>query len=332
MRTFERKEVHRSRAMESVGRRVQAAANVPMKQVEFFDIYSCFPSAVQTACREMGIPMEDGYKLTLTGGLPFHGGPGNNYSLHGAAAMAETLRKPANRGKFGLVTANGGMVVTEHSVAMYSTTPYSVTHPDAARTGWVREDWRAEQEKINAAGEAARPAFTETPEGACVVDLYTVEHNQDGSAARALIQGTLTSGPESGKRFVAVSSEEPVIRRLIDEDGFGLPGFVRTDMNAGPRLTCAIPLYERNRPGAIFWVKTTHPIPPHLTSPRRSPSHLLPPHPTPSLLIPFYPIPPHRTTSHHTTAHRGPSEPLVFRRPHVCWPVRVGPLLLGSVE
>ena len=46
--------------------------------------------------------------LTVTGGLPFHGGPGNNYSMHGIVAMLDVLRSPAQRGTFGRVTATGG--------------------------------------------------------------------------------------------------------------------------------------------------------------------------------------------------------------------------------
>lgn len=38
--------------------------------------------------------------------LPYHGGPGNNYTMHGIAAMVKRLR--AHPGDFGFVTANGG--------------------------------------------------------------------------------------------------------------------------------------------------------------------------------------------------------------------------------
>ena len=56
------------------------------------DLYSCFPSAVQIACDEMGIDPDDKRGLTVTGGLPYFGGPGNNYVTHSIAEMMNTVR------------------------------------------------------------------------------------------------------------------------------------------------------------------------------------------------------------------------------------------------
>ena len=61
-------------------------------------------------------------RLTQTGGLPYHGGPGSNYSCHGLCAVVERLRTDLYRGEMGVVGANGG-ILTEHSVGVYSTTP-----------------------------------------------------------------------------------------------------------------------------------------------------------------------------------------------------------------
>ena len=70
-------------------------------KVALFDFYSCFPVAVEQACDCVGLdpsttPVN---RLTQTGGLPYHGGPGSNYSLHGMAAMVEHLRLEVYRGK-----------------------------------------------------------------------------------------------------------------------------------------------------------------------------------------------------------------------------------------
>ena len=61
-----------------------------------FDIYSCFPSAVQIACNEIGLSPLDARGVTVTGGLPCFGGPGNNYSLH---AIAEMFTPTARAGR-----------------------------------------------------------------------------------------------------------------------------------------------------------------------------------------------------------------------------------------
>ena len=59
-------------------------------------------------CVGLGTNKDDVSRMTLTGGLPYHGGPGSNYSGHGLCAVVEKLRTDAFRGKFGCVGANGG--------------------------------------------------------------------------------------------------------------------------------------------------------------------------------------------------------------------------------
>ncbi len=70
------------------------------------DLYSCFPSAVQIAADELGLPDDDPARpLTVTGGLTFGGGPGNNYGTHAVASMVGALR--SEPGARGLVTGLG---------------------------------------------------------------------------------------------------------------------------------------------------------------------------------------------------------------------------------
>src|SRR6185436_16213361 len=70
----------------------------------------------------LGIAEDDPRPLTVTGGLPYFGGPGNNYSMHGIASMCDRLR--AAPGTTGLVTALG-WYVTKHAIGVYGTTPPS---------------------------------------------------------------------------------------------------------------------------------------------------------------------------------------------------------------
>jgi len=100
-----------SRALEQSGKATADMAH--------FDLYSCFPCAVFSSTQALGVDWKtDKRPLTLTGGLPFFGGPGNNYSLHGIAEMVAKLRGDA--GSFGLVLANGGWM-TKEAVGVYST-------------------------------------------------------------------------------------------------------------------------------------------------------------------------------------------------------------------
>ena len=95
---------------------VLPAGKVEASELAYRDLYSCFPSAVQVAAREIGLDPKQ--PLTVTGGLTFGGGPMNNYVMHGVARMAELLRK--DPGAKGLCTANGGYL-TKHAFGVYST-------------------------------------------------------------------------------------------------------------------------------------------------------------------------------------------------------------------
>ena len=81
---------------------------------------------------------DDARGLTVTGGLPYFGGPGNNYSLHAIATMVERLRE---RGGTGLVSAMG-WYATKHAVGIYGAAPPA--------EGWRRGDTAEAQRAIDA--------------------------------------------------------------------------------------------------------------------------------------------------------------------------------------
>ena len=95
--------------------------------VAHLDLYSCFASSLAFARDALGIA--DGRGLTVTGGLPYHGGPGSNYGTHSLAAMVETLR--SDPGSLGLVTGIG-MHMTHHAASVWSTLPGEFTPPGEA--------------------------------------------------------------------------------------------------------------------------------------------------------------------------------------------------------
>ena len=89
--------------------------------IAHLDLYSCFPSAVQIAARELGLAIDEpGRALTVTGGLTFAGGPGNNYASHAIATLMPRLR--AEPEAYGLATAVG-WYLTKHAVGIYSACP-----------------------------------------------------------------------------------------------------------------------------------------------------------------------------------------------------------------
>ena len=91
----ERVELHSSPAIRWGAKQALDMAGQTLADMRFFDLYSCFPAAVDIACREIGLDAEDPRGLTVTGGLPFFGGPGNNYVTHSIAEMMRRCAIPA---------------------------------------------------------------------------------------------------------------------------------------------------------------------------------------------------------------------------------------------
>jgi acetyl-CoA C-acetyltransferase len=120
----ERDEMWRSQGMEATSQSALASAGAAVDDVAHFDFYSCFGSSLHLACDALGISPTDPRGLTVTGGLPFAGGPASNYMLHAIATMTGVLREDA--GSLGLVSGVG-MHMTKHAYAAYSTTRTTAT-------------------------------------------------------------------------------------------------------------------------------------------------------------------------------------------------------------
>ena len=84
-------ELWRSPAMAAAAGAALSGAGIGVDDVAHLDLYSCFASSVCFALDALGIAEADARAaaVTVTGGLPYHGGPGSNYMTHSLAAMAE---------------------------------------------------------------------------------------------------------------------------------------------------------------------------------------------------------------------------------------------------
>jgi acetyl-CoA C-acetyltransferase len=122
-----RSELWHSQAMETAMRGALGATTAD--QVGHLDLYSCFASSLSFARDALGI--DDDRSLTVTGGLPYHGGPGSNYDTHALAAMVDQLR--ADPDGLGLVTGIG-MHMESHSAVLLSATPGTFTPAEAPPT------------------------------------------------------------------------------------------------------------------------------------------------------------------------------------------------------
>ena len=165
-----------------------AAAGVGVDDVAHLDLYSCFASSVGFACDALGLRPDDARSLTVTGGLPFAGGPGSGYMLHSTAAMVDVLR--ADPGSYGLVSGVG-MHMTKHAFGVYSTDPPATVSADDVG---VRRPARP------AAGAGRRP-IRDVHDGPATVVAYTVVHARSGE-------------PEWGLAVCEVAGGERVYARL----------------------------------------------------------------------------------------------------------------------
>lgn len=209
--TSQRNDLHSSPAMRAASRIALDMAGKRIGDMQFLDLYSCFPSAVEIACQELGIAEDDPRGLTVTGGLVYFGGPGNSYVVMSLCEMMNRLRGAP--GAFGLVTANGNWV-TKHSYGIYSTTPFEGK--------WERESPGVLQARLDALPMAP---FTETPSGAATIETYTVMHDRSGPA-QGIVLGRLAS---TGERFVAnTPSDAATLNDLQGRDSLGRFGQVQS--------------------------------------------------------------------------------------------------------
>lgn len=203
----ERENYFSSPAMKRAMASALRLAGVAVDAIGYFDFYSCFPIAVGLALDALGLKPDDPRGVTVTGGLPYAGGPGNNYVTHSIAAMVELLRK--NPGKLGMVTALG-WYFTKHAAAIYSTAP--------PRTPFARDD----SDKSRPANLAAPVKVVEQAEGPATIETYTVVHDHAGAPQNAIVVERL----DTGQRFFAGAPRE-IIAAMESEEFVGRRGRVR---------------------------------------------------------------------------------------------------------
>jgi acetyl-CoA C-acetyltransferase len=179
----ERDDPARSPAAQAVLARALALAETTAGDLELVDIYSCFPCAVTAVADSLGLPTDGSRPLTLTGGLPYFGGPGNNYVMHSLAEAVAQLRDPSRRNA--LVTAVGG-ILSKHTVGLYSREPSPV-------------DWAEADTRVEPAPVVRRPIIAAPGRGSIVSHLVNYRGQEP---VQALI---LAETPEGG-RFVATSA------------------------------------------------------------------------------------------------------------------------------
>ena len=205
----------RSPAIAAAGRALFEAAGlaagpsgpVGVDDLELLDIYSCFPSAVELAAEALGLAGDDRRGLTVTGGLPYFGGPGNNYTTHGIATLTDLLREG---GSDRLALATGlGWFITKHALGVYGSSP-----PPG---GFHRGDTADAQARID--DTAVTTALeVDRAEEATVVAVTVVRDNR-GSATSAPLIARLADG----RQMALAAADDEVVRAVGELD---VPGTV----------------------------------------------------------------------------------------------------------
>jgi acetyl-CoA C-acetyltransferase len=171
----------RSIALETALAKTLEFNRLEASELDWIELYSCFPCIPKLARRAIGWPLEK--PMSVAGGLTFAGGPIGNYMSHAIAAMTERLRREGRRG---LLFGNGGFANTNHCIVLTRDAP-----------GFEPRSF-----DVQAQADAARvpaPALLESYQGPATVETYTVFYDRDGAPRHGVVVGRAPGGA----RFLA---------------------------------------------------------------------------------------------------------------------------------
>ena len=182
---------HRSRALRAAIESCLRGAQLGVDDISAFDLYSCFPAAVQLSMHVLGVTGDDPRGLTLTGGLPYFGGPGATYVTHAIVSAVERCREASNDRT--LVVGLGG-APSDFAAAVFSAQRPSMP-------------WTIDRcDEITPLLEAERVPVENNRDGEAVVDAMTIAHDRITGPSRVLLVARFADGVRVG-----ASSEDPVL-------------------------------------------------------------------------------------------------------------------------
>ena len=164
----------------------------------FYELYSCFPAAVQLFAKTLNIP--ENIDKTITGGMPFAGGPLNNYMLHATAQVIMRIRE--NNSEVGLITGVSGMM-TKQALAIWGKDPVM---------DFETRDVTAEAEKL----EIPVPMSSLEEGNAKVIGCATIYEKLNP------VKAVFYAEDSQGHRLVLTSMEEEIIKQVEEVECIGL--------------------------------------------------------------------------------------------------------------
>jgi len=197
----ERPELWHSPAMEIASEQALHMANISCNSLAHMDIYSCFPASLNFTRDALGIGEQDQRPLTVTGGLPYFGGPGNNYTTHAVVSMVKRLRQ--HRGDFGLVSGVG-MHLTHHVMGIYSS--------EVPKQTPVLPDYTKAQNFVASVG---KKTIENEVNGKGLIAAYTIIYGKDKNTAYAICD------IDGGKRCYAICDNPETVSKMDKEEWVG---------------------------------------------------------------------------------------------------------------
>lgn len=175
-------------------------AGLHQEEITFFDLYSCFGSAVQFARDALNLADTDPRPISLTGGLPYHGGPGSNYMNHSISTLVDVLRE--NPGATGMVTGIG-MHMTKHVAGIWSSMPGTTPLPtsDLPQQAVLDDD---------ASGHVVRDSAS----GTVNVDSASVIFSREGEPESVI---AICSLPDGSRCYASTDDPDTLVAVINDE-------------------------------------------------------------------------------------------------------------------
>ena len=199
---IQRPQLHNSPAARKGSKLALEQAGLKLEEIDLFDIYSCFPSIVQIIRKEIGLSENDSRDLTVTGGLPYFGGPMSNYSMHSIITSVDLIRK--NSSLKIMVVANGGFN-TKQSFGIYGKKP-------PVKLWDAREEEKIQKSILS----KALPNPIEKANGQLTVESYTIIYDRVGIPEHVIVIGHL----ENNQRTVASVKGKPENLLKLEQNNF----------------------------------------------------------------------------------------------------------------
>jgi acetyl-CoA C-acetyltransferase len=213
----ENEDLWRSCAMEQATAHALRHAGLGLDDLNYFDLYSCFPAALRFATDALGRRLDDKRGVTVTGGMPYAGAPGSGYVTHALATMTSRLREGAGSG---LVSGLSAQMAT-HAFTVLSAVP-----------------GRGDPAGFGSADSIPPPgiptAIRSSGRGAAEVEAYAVACTYEGADELAVA----ICGLPDGARCYAQTDDDTLLSLLTRAEGVGR----RVELVAGPggrtQITC----------------------------------------------------------------------------------------------